>query len=108
MVVKLKISEIFINVRYLMLLEMLALVDYVTVTSKGQITIPSRLRRELKIMKGEKLLIIREGNAIKMIPMPKLSRLAGVDEEVFKGRRPSEEIEIVREEWTREFEKRVR
>jgi len=29
-------------------------VEIVTVTSKGQITIPSRLRRELKIMEGEK------------------------------------------------------
>lgn len=83
------------------------MVETVTVTSKGQVTIPSRLRRELSIVKGEKLLIVREGNAIKMIPLPKLSKLAGVDKEVFKGKKPSEEIEIMRKEWTREFEKRV-
>jgi AbrB family looped-hinge helix DNA binding protein len=86
----------------------LALVETVTVTSKGQVTIPSRLRRELGIVEGEKLLITREGNAIKMVPVPRLSRLAGVDAELFRGRKPSEEIEAVRREWSKEFEKRIR
>ena len=85
----------------------LDLVETVTVTSKGQVTIPSRLRRELRILKGEKLLIVREGNAIKIIPVPKLSKLAGVDEEVFRDRKPSEEIETMRKEWTKEFDKRT-
>jgi len=58
-------------------------------------------------LEGEKLLVIREENAIKIIPVPKLSKLAGVDEEVFRGRKPSEEIEAMRKEWTKEFEKRV-
>ena len=85
----------------------LALAETVTVTSKGQVTIPSRLRKELRIQEGEKLLIVREGNAIKIIPVPKLSRLAGVDEEVFRGRKPSEEIETMRKEWSKEFDKRT-
>jgi len=83
------------------------MVEAVTVTSKGQVTIPSRLRRELKIVKGEKLLVIREGDVIKMIPVPKLSKMAGVDKEVFEGKKPSKEIEALRKEWTREFEKRI-
>lgn len=82
--------------------------ETVTVTSKGQITIPSRLRRELRIVEGERILLILEGNAIKIVPIPKLSKLAGVDEEVFKGRMPSKEIEAMRKEWTKEFEQRVR
>lgn len=85
----------------------MALVETVTVTSKGQVTIPSRLRRELRILRGEKLLIVREGNAIKIIPVPKLSKLAGVDEEMFRDRKPSEEIETMRKEWTKEFDKRT-
>ncbi|MEM2959708.1 MAG: AbrB/MazE/SpoVT family DNA-binding domain-containing protein [Candidatus Jordarchaeaceae archaeon] len=84
------------------------MVELVTVTSKGQVVIPSRLRKELNIVEGEKLLVIREGNAIKMIPVPKLSQMAGVDKEVFKGRKPSEEIREMRKEWTREFEERIR
>ena len=83
------------------------MVEIVTVTSKGQITIPSRLRKELKIMKGEKLLVMREGNAIKIIPVPKLSRMAGIDKELFTGRKLSREIEEMREEWTGEFEERI-
>jgi AbrB family looped-hinge helix DNA binding protein len=83
------------------------LAETVTVTSKGQVTIPSRVRKELKIVEGEKLLMIREGNAIKIIPVPKLSKLAGIDEKVFKGRKPSKDIEAMRKEWTNEFENRI-
>lgn len=83
------------------------MVETVTVTSKGQITIPSKLREELKITEGEKLLIIREGNAIKIVPVPKLSKMAGIDKEVFEGKKPSKDIEVVRKEWTKEFEKRI-
>ncbi|MEM2999004.1 MAG: AbrB/MazE/SpoVT family DNA-binding domain-containing protein [Candidatus Bathyarchaeia archaeon] len=81
--------------------------EMVTVSSKGQVTIPSKLRKQLGIAKGERFLVLMENNAIKLVPVPKLSKLAGVDEEVFRGRKPSEEIETLRKEWTREFEKRV-
>lgn len=84
------------------------MVETVTVTSKGQITIPSELRRELKIVEGEQLLVVREGDVIKMIPVPKLSKLAGVDRELFKGRKPSKEVQTMRKEWTTEFERRIK
>ena len=84
------------------------MVETVTVTAKGQVTIPADLRRKLDIAEGVRLIVVREGEALKMIPVPKLSRLAGVDKEVFKGRRPSKEIEEVRREWTRGFEKRLK
>ncbi len=45
---------------------------------------------------------------MKIVPLPKLSKLAGVDEEIFRGRKPSAELEIIRKEWTKEFEERVR
>ena len=75
--------------------------EVVTVTSRGRITIPSRVRRELKIVEGDKLLLIREGNAIKLIPVPKLSRMAGIDRLLFRGRKPSKEIEEMRREFER-------
>ena len=80
----------------------------VTVSSKGQVTIPSKLRKRLRIVKGERFLVVQENSAIKLVPVPKLSKLAGVDEEVFRGRKPSGEIEAMRKEWTAEFEKRAR
>lgn len=82
--------------------------ETVIVSSKGQVTIPSKLRKRMKIAKGERLIVVHEDNAIRLIPVPKLSKLAGVDEEVFKGRKPSEELEATRKEWDREFEKRTR
>ena len=75
--------------------------EVVTVTSRGRITIPSRVRRELKIVEGDKLLLIREGDSIKIIPVPRLSRMAGIDRLLFKGRKPSEEIEEMRREFER-------
>ena len=84
------------------------MVETVTVTSKGQVTIPSRLRRKLNIVKGEKLLVTLEGNAIKLVKITKRSEMAGVDKEVFAGRKPSEELEEIRREWDREFEERAR
>jgi AbrB family looped-hinge helix DNA binding protein len=79
----------------------------VTVSSKGQVTIPSKLRKRLRIVKGERFVVVQENSAIKLVPVPKLSKLAGVDEELFRGRKPSGEIEAERKEWTKEFEKRV-
>jgi AbrB family looped-hinge helix DNA binding protein len=83
------------------------LTETVTVTSKGQVTLPAKIRKRLKIEIGEKLIVIQEKNAVKLIPVPKLSRLAGIDEELFKGRKPSKELEAMRKEWTQEFEKRI-
>ena len=81
--------------------------ETVTVSSKGQITIPSKLRKKLKMVKGEQLLIIYEKDTIKLVPITKLSELAGIDEELFKGRKPSQEIEANRKEDNKQFEKRI-
>ena len=81
--------------------------ETVTVSSKGQVTLPSKLRRRLKITKGEKLLVVNEDNIIKLVPIPKLSQLAGIDEKLFANRKPSEELETMRREWTKEFDKRI-
>ncbi|MEM1582413.1 MAG: AbrB/MazE/SpoVT family DNA-binding domain-containing protein [Candidatus Bathyarchaeia archaeon] len=82
--------------------------ETVTVTAKGQITIPADLRKKLDITEGMKLIIVCEGEVLKLIPVPKLSKLAGIDREVFSGRKPSEEIEKIRGEWTEGFEKRLK
>ena len=58
--------------------------ETVTVTTKGQITIPAELRRKLEITEGTKLIVIDEEDALRLIPVPKLSQLAWIDKEVFK------------------------
>jgi AbrB family looped-hinge helix DNA binding protein len=82
--------------------------ETVTVSSKGQVTLPSKLRKRLKITKGEKLLVVNEDSVIKLVPVTKLSKLAGVDQELFANRKPSEELESMRKEWTAEFDKRIK
>lgn len=83
-------------------------VDTVIVSSKGQVTLPSKLRKRLKIKKGEKLLVVAEDNTIKLVPVPKLSKLAGVDKELFANRKPSKELENMRKEWDKGFDKRIK
>ncbi|MDI6691057.1 MAG: AbrB/MazE/SpoVT family DNA-binding domain-containing protein [Candidatus Bathyarchaeota archaeon] len=80
----------------------------VTVTAKGQITIPSELRKALGITEGANLIIVREGESLKIIPVPKLSKLAGIDKEIFRGRKPSKEVEETRREWNEQFERRLK
>ena len=82
--------------------------ETVTVTTKGQITIPAELRRKLEITEGTKLIVVDEEDTIKLIPVPKLSQLAGIDKEIFKERKPSEELVKMRREWTQEFEQRLK
>jgi hypothetical protein len=43
-----------------------------------------------------------------MTRTPKLSEMAGIDEALFKGRKQSKEIQIMRKEWDEEFEKRIK
>lgn len=82
--------------------------ETVTISSKGQVTIPSKVRKRLKIVKGEQFIIVEENNAIKLVPVPRLSTLAGADEAVFKGKNPSRELLAARKDWTEEFEKRIK
>lgn len=77
--------------------------EVVKLSSKGQIVIPAKIRKELKLSKGDKLLLERNGDAIILRPMVKLSKLRGVD----KIEGASEEIEKIREEWDKEFEGRL-
>ncbi len=65
--------------------------------------IPAKIRKELKLSEGDKLLLERRDDVIILRPIVKLSTLRGVD----KIERASEEIEEIREEWDREFEARA-
>ncbi len=60
----------------------------------------------MKIKKGTRLVVVPEGDSIRLFRVQKLSELAGVDEEVFRGTKPSEDLETMRKEWDREFERR--
>jgi AbrB family looped-hinge helix DNA binding protein len=52
--------------------------EAVTVTRKGQVTIPKKFRNLLNIREGTKLLISQNDNSLVMRPLLELEELAGV------------------------------
>ncbi len=48
-----------------------------TITSKGQVTIPSELRDEFDLLPGEKVQFVVEEDEIKVKPVPDLDDLIG-------------------------------
>lgn len=77
--------------------------EIVKLSQKGQIVIPAKIRKKLKLSAGDRLLLERMKDAIILRPVVKLSELRGVD----KLEGASEEIEKMREEWDAEFEGRL-
>jgi len=75
----------------------------VKLSVKGQIVIPARIRKELGLSAGDKMLIERKQEEVILKPVTKLSKLRGVDR--LKG--ASEEVDKLREEWDDEFERGI-
>ncbi len=74
--------------------------DVVRISSKGQIVIPARMRKELGLSEGDKLIIDKRGDVIVLKPVVKLSKLRGVD----KLEGASREVDKIRKEWDKEFD----
>ncbi len=51
--------------------------ETITIRAKGQIVIPSRIRKKLGLKKGGKLAIKEEGGCIKMLPPTNITELCG-------------------------------
>ncbi len=56
-------------------------VETVTVSSKGQVVIPEEIRRELKLRKGVKLVLIKKGN---LITLAKTEDAADAMKDIYK------------------------
>lgn len=48
---------------------------FATITSKGQITLPAKLRRQLRLVPGHKMAVRVEGNSLVLEAPPSLSEL---------------------------------
>ena len=75
----------------------------VKLSVKGQIVIPARMRKELGLSAGDKVLIERKEEEVILKPVTKLSKLRGLD----KTGVASEEVDKLREEWDEEFEQGI-
>ena len=81
--------------------------ETITVTSKGQVTLPAKIRKRMGITRGTRLKVDIEGNILKITAIPRLSELAGIDE-ALKDELLSRDVEKLRKEWDKEFERRTK
>ncbi len=52
--------------------------ETITISAKGQIVIPARIRKKFGLKKGEKLVIMEDDGCIKMLPPTDITTLCGV------------------------------
>ena len=74
--------------------------DVVTLSSKGQIVIPAKVRKKFSLKTGDSLVIVEENDAIRLQPLVNLSELWGIDN--LKNTRPV--LSEMRKEWDDELE----
>lgn len=79
----------------------------VTVTSKGQLTLPARVREALGIRRGTRLKVEVEDGEILLRPVRRLSELRGMAKQAFAKSDALSELKALRESWDREFKRRV-
>lgn len=71
--------------------------EIVTVSAKGQIVLPSAIRRELSLEKGTKMVLVVKEGVVIMKPLKRLSELRGILREIEKPAR--EIVKELRGEW---------
>jgi len=74
--------------------------DVVTLSSKGQIVIPAKVRKKFSLKTGDSLVIVEEKDAIRLQPLVNLSELWGIDN--LKDTRAV--LNEMRKEWDDELE----
>ncbi|MEM2971969.1 MAG: AbrB/MazE/SpoVT family DNA-binding domain-containing protein [Candidatus Bathyarchaeia archaeon] len=73
--------------------------EEVSVTRKGQITIPVKYRRKYGINEGTKMLVDDDGKGIFLRPLIHLEEQAGIDAGKYNTEELKKSLDRVREEW---------
>ncbi len=79
--------------------------EIVTMSTKGQITLPSEVRGELNLQKGSRIVVLVKEGWIFMRPVKRLTQLRGVLKEVKKSSK--ELVREIREEWDTKLEELI-
>ena len=74
--------------------------EIVSVSSKGQIVLPSDMRSRMNITKGRKLVLVEREGVIIMKPLKKLSELGGI---LKTSENTQKLIRDLRKEWDTEL-----
>ena len=77
--------------------------EVVTLSSKGQIVIPAKIRKKFSLKEGDSLVLVEENDAIRLQPLVNLSELWGIDELKDSGTILKE----LRKEWDDDLEKKT-
>lgn len=77
--------------------------NVVTLSSKGQIVIPSKIRKKLSLKEGDSLVVLEENDSIRLVPRVNISDLWGVD--TLQDARSI--LSEIRREWDRELEEKT-
>ncbi len=78
----------------------------VTVTSKGQLTLPAKIREALGIRQGTRLEVETADGGILLKPVRRLSEMKGAAKKALAGSTPLSQLKALRNSWDREFERR--
>ncbi|MDD4136307.1 MAG: AbrB/MazE/SpoVT family DNA-binding domain-containing protein [Methanoregula sp.] len=74
--------------------------EVVTLSSKGQIVIPAKVRKKFSLKEGDSLVLVEENNTIRLQPLVDLAELWGVDK--LKG--TGAILKELRKEWDDDLE----
>jgi AbrB family looped-hinge helix DNA binding protein len=77
--------------------------EVVTLSSKGQIVIPAKVRKKFSLKEGDSLIISEEKDGIRLQPLINLADLHGVDELTNTG----PVLREIRKEWDDSLEKKA-
>lgn len=75
--------------------------DVITLSSKGQVVIPAKIRKKFSLKEGDSLVLTEEKDGIRLQPLTNLSGLWGADTLKGTGRM----LKDLREEWDDGLEK---
>ena len=71
----------------------------VSVTRKGQVTIPVEYRRKYGIKDGSKMIVEEQSGSIVFKPIPRLEDLSGVDTGKYDAQTIKELLDKARDRW---------
>jgi AbrB family looped-hinge helix DNA binding protein len=77
--------------------------EVVTLSSRGQVVIPAKVRKKFSLKEGDSLVLVEENNGIRLQPLTNLSELWGADQLKDTGRAVRE----LRKDWDDDLEKKA-
>ncbi|MFA5269750.1 MAG: AbrB/MazE/SpoVT family DNA-binding domain-containing protein [Methanoregula sp.] len=77
--------------------------EVVTLSSRGQVVIPAKVRKKFSLKEGDSLVLVEENDGIRLQPLTNLSELWGADQLKDTGQAVME----LRKDWDDDLEKKA-